>query len=88
MLKGETSHQAVLRVAQGTIGLPAANVLKIKSTATPLRVDGAPVVTMLYFVRRRSMRAAPRGPLYAGVADLFYSNVRSILMVFMAGFKG
>ena len=50
MLKGETSHQAAVRVAEGTIGLSAANVLKIKSTATPLRVDGAPVVTMLYFV--------------------------------------
>ena len=29
----------------------------------------------------RSTRAAPRGSLHGGVADLFYTDVRSILMV-------
>ena len=29
----------------------------------------------------RSTRAAPRGSLHEGVADLFYTDVRSILMV-------
>ena len=35
----------------------------------------------------RSTRAAPRGPLHQGVADIFYTDVRSILMVLLA-FKG
>lgn len=75
MLSGETSHQAVLRVAQGTIGLPAANVLKIKSTATPLRVDGAPVVTMLYFVSS----AHPFHDLQSGAgSDASYFNLQTL----------
>ena len=32
----------------------------------------------------RSTGVAPRGPLHGGVADLFYTDVRSILMVLLA----
>ena len=46
----------------------------------------------LSYVVACSTRAAPRGPIYAGrstggIADLFYTDVRSILMVLLA-FKG